>query len=178
MEPKSLTGPVYTLSPSVKASKAAGSSIRDYIDPVSQQPGSAFNQAVAAADAAARAGSTVQGKSVQDYVAANRGVFNFAASANGAHGDGKSLADYQAGAGGAAASASSSSAIDSLVPSLSDTTQGETVQSYVNAAAGKASSAASSASSAAAPAEQKAAGSTAGMTIQQYFAAAQGTTTP
>jgi len=176
MEPTSLTGPVYTLSPSVKASKASGSSIRDYIDPANQQPGSAFNQAVAAADAAARASSPTQGKSVQDYVAANRSVFNFTASANGANGDGKSVADYRAGASGeaSAASSSSSSAIDSLIPSLGDTTQGETVQNYVNAAEGKASSAASSASTAA----QSAAGSSAGMTIQQYFAAAQGTTTP
>jgi len=174
MDPTSLTGPVYTYSLSVKANKVSGSSIRDYID-ANTQPGAAFNQAVAAADEAARASSAVKGKSIQDYVAANRGVFNFTASANGNDGQGKSIEQYVSGESGSSAASSASSA--ALLSQLTNTgtEQGKTFQDYLNSAEGTASS---TASSAAATAEQQAAGSTTGKTIQNYFSAAQGITTP
>ena len=156
MEPTSLTGPVYTYSLSVKANKVSGSSIRDYID-ANTQPGAAFNQAVAAADEAARASSAVKGKSIQDYVAAHRGVFNFATSANGNDGQGKSIEEYVSGESASSAASSSSSASSAALLSQltsTGTEQGKTFQDYLNSAEGTASSTASSAASAVSSAAQ------------------------
>jgi hypothetical protein len=100
MDPTNLNQPVYTYTPSVKAGKVAAPNIQTYISAEKagvSGVGSQFNAAVAAADEAARAGSTVQGKSITDYIAANRSVFDISSAANLA--DGKSVADYQNAAG-------------------------------------------------------------------------------
>ena len=165
----SATGPVYTYSPSERQNKASGSSIQNYIG--ANQPGATSNQAIGAAAEAARANSTVKGKAIAEYIAANRNVFNFTPANLAA---GKSVQDYVAedGVSSAASSASTASAQASAAE------QGLSFQDYLNQAEGKASSAASSAvSSAASSATTAAQGSSAGMTIQQYFANVQGTST-
>lgn len=166
------TGPVYTYSPSERQNKASGSSIQNYI--AANQPGASSNQAIAEAAEAARAGSTVKGKAISDYVAANRNVFNFTPANLAA---GKSVQDYVADDG----ASSAASSISSAAAQASSSEQGLSFQDYLDQAEGKASSAVSSATSATSSAASSAAtaaqGSSTGMTIQQYFANAQGTST-
>ena len=165
MEPTNLNQPVYTYTPSVKAGKVAGPTIQTYIAGETLAPGGQFNAAVAAADQAARASSPVQGKSVTDYIAANRGVFNIQAANLSA---GETVADYQNAAEGASSSSSTASAA-AAIQSLGDSSTSKSFQDYLSQAEGKATS--SSAASQADLAE--------GKTIQNYFSAAEGgSTTP
>ena len=165
MEPTGLNQPVYTYTPSVKAGKVAAPNIQTYIAGEKIAPGSQFNAAVAAADQAARASSTVTGKSISDYIAANRNVFDIQPAANLA--DGKSVADYQNGADGASSSSSSSSAAAGI-QSLGDNTTNKSFQDYLNQAEGASSSSSSSASQA---------DLADGKSIQDYFNAARGAST-
>ena len=161
--------PVYTFTPSQKAGKVSAPNIQTYISAEQQKPGGAFNAAVAAADAAARTSSPTQGKSIQDYVQANRNVFDFVAANLSA---GESVSDYENGASGSSASSSSSTDSASAgIQSLGNSSTSKSFQDYLNQAEGAAGSSSASASSQADLAD--------GKSIQDYFSTATNkSTTP
>lgn len=163
MDPTNLNQPVYTYTPSIKAGKVAAPNIQTYIAGENLAPGSQFNAAVAAADQAARASSTIQGKSVTDYIAANRNVFNIQAANLS---DGESVAAYQNAADSSSSSSSANSTAQSI-QSLGNNSTSKSFQSYINQAEGNAGS-----SSPTSPADLAD-----GKSLQDYFSAA-GTSTP